>query len=137
MNYEQIDHTADFGLQFSGNTKEELFLSAAAGLFDSITDIDNVRCAERFDIEAEALDLEDLMIAWLRELLYYHHVKGYLFKEFSITEMTDTQIKGAACGERFDENRHSIKREIKAATYHDLSVREMEKGWKAIVIFDV
>lgn len=137
MAFKEIDHTADFGLEFYGKNKEELFISAANGLFSSITDLSRVNSMESYDIDVEGDDEEDLLIEWLRELLYLHHVKGILLNEFVITEITGNKLAAKTSGEPFDKKRHKINREIKAATYHELFVRKEEKGWRARVIFDI
>ncbi len=135
--YRLFDHTADLGIEFFGDNREELFVSAGAGIFDVITDINQVKAEETFQIEVEGLDLEDLLVNWLRELLYLHQVKRMLLCEFHISEMNDLHLKGSVRGEPFDAKRHEIKKEVKAATYHNIEVTESEGRWTARVIFDV
>ena len=135
--YRLFDHTADLGIEFFGGSREELFVSAGAGIFDVITNINQVKTEQTFQINVEGLDLEDLLINWLRELLYLHQVKGMLLCDFHIYEMNDLHLKGSVRGEPFDEKRHEIKKEVKAATYHDIEVTENKGRWTARVIFDV
>ena len=63
--------------------------------------------------------------------------QGLLLKDFSILEINDRHLVAEVRGEPFDSARHSIKTEIKAVTYHEVEVRETEKGLKARLIFDV
>ncbi|MBE9535821.1 MAG: archease, partial [Proteobacteria bacterium] len=98
---------------------------------------EDLSCKESFEIEIEGSDREDLLINWLRGLLYLHQVKGMLLKSFSISKIDDSQLSGTVEGERFDTGRHIIKREVKAATYHDLSILQEEGQWTARVIFDL
>lgn len=135
--YKTIEHTADFGMEFFGGSRDELFVSAGEGLFDAICDLDEVGCAESFDIEVDGIDIEELLINWLRELLYLHHIKGMLLRKFDIFALDDYTLRAKVGGERFDKNRHCIKREIKAATYHDLKVERKDGMWMSRVIFDV
>lgn len=135
--YRLIDHTADLGMEFFGHDMETLFISAAEGLFDEITEREDLSCIESFDIEVEGTDREELLINWLRELLYLHQVKGMLLKSFSISSINDNYLSGTAEGEGFYAGRHIIKREIKAATYHELSILQEEGRWTARVIFDL
>lgn len=135
--YKLFEHTADLGIEFFADSLEELFISAASGLFDVISGIDQIRPETEFQIEVEGIDQEDLLINWLRELLYLHQVKRMLLCEFHISEINDTRLKGSVRGEPFDAKRHEIKKEIKAATYHGIEVTESEGRWKARVIFDV
>lgn len=135
--YKLFDHTADLGIEFFGDSLEGLFVSAGAGLFDVISDINQVKAEKTFQINVEGIDLEDLLINWLRELLYLHQVKRILLSEFHISEMDDLHLKGCVSGEPFDAKRHEIKKEVKAATYHDIEVTESNGRWTARVIFDV
>jgi SHS2 domain-containing protein len=36
-----------------------------------------------------------------------------------------------------DKGRHEILREIKAVTYHQISVERKDGGWEAQIIFDI
>ena len=135
--YKLFEHTADLGIEFFADSLEELFISAASGLFDVISGIDQIRPEAEFQIAVEGIDPEDLLINWLRELLYLHQVKRILLCEFHISEISDTRLKGSVRGEPFDAKRHEIKKEIKAATYHGIEVTESKGRWKARVIFDV
>ena len=135
--YRLFDHTADLGMEFFGGSREELFVSAGAGIFDVITDINRIKTEKTFRINVEGLDLEDLLVNWLRELLYLHQVKRMLLSEFHISEMDAVHLKGTVMGEPFDEKRHEIKKEVKAVTYHNIEVTENKGHWTARVIFDV
>ena len=135
--YKLFEHTADLGIEFFADSLEELFISSASGLFDVISGIDQIKAEETFQIKIEGIDLEDLLVNWLRELLYLHQVKRILLCEFHILEMDDTRLKGSVRGEPFDAKRHEIKKEIKAATYHDIKVTENKGRWTTRVIFDV
>lgn len=137
MRYRLFDHTADLGMEFFGVNTEELFMSAAVGLFDVITDLDSVKAVERVTVCAEGIDEEDLLVNWLRELLYFHQVKKLLLKKIVITRMDSISIEGYAEGETFDRKRHAIKREIKAVTYHDVKIEKGEGEWMARVVFDL
>jgi len=135
--YRLFEHTADLGIEFFAESLEELFISSASGLFDVISGIDRIKAEIEFPIAMEGIDLEDLLINWLRELLYLHQVKKILLCEFHISEISDTRLVGSARGEPFDVKRHEIKNEIKAATYHGIEVTENKGRWTARVIFDV
>lgn len=135
--YRLFEHTADLGIEFFADSLEELFVSSASGLFDVISGIDRIKAEKTFQIKIEGIDLEDLLINWLRELLYLHQVKRILLCKFHISEISDTRLVGSVMGEPFDAKRHEIKKEIKAATYHGIEVRESNGRWTARVIFDV
>jgi SHS2 domain-containing protein len=135
--YKTFNHTADLGIEVYGEDQKQLFVNAGLALFDLITDIDKVEVKTSLSLTAEGINLEDLMVSWLRELLYLHQVKGYLFRDFAIHEISDKVLKAAVKGEKFDSRRHELIREIKAATYHQIKV-VCEKGvWISRIVFDI
>lgn len=135
--YRVFDHTADMGIEIFGETQKALFIHAAFAVFDLMADLHSVKPKESLKISVEGADREDLLINYLREVLYLFNGKKLLLKNFSIDEMDDRHLTGNVQGEFFDPGRHTLKREIKAVTYHRAEVRKTEHGWQGKVIFDV
>jgi SHS2 domain-containing protein len=135
--YEIFDHTADMGVRVFGRTLEEIFVNAACALFDQWTDLRKVRKQISQEISIQGSDREDLLIRWLGELLFLGETRGFLFKEFTIRRLDSTSLKAVARGEIFDPSRHRFKTEIKAVTYHQVEVKEVDGKWEGRVIFDV
>ena len=135
--YILIDHTADIGIDVFGATLQEIFTHAAFALFDIITDLSKVEGKIEYKISISGIDKEQLLVNWLSELLYLHDVKNLLFKDFYVVDIQDTQLNASIWGEVFSEDKHVIKTEIKAVTYHCLSIIQEDHHWKARVIFDV
>ncbi|MFM8893617.1 MAG: archease [Planctomycetia bacterium] len=46
-------------------------------------------------------------------------------------------MRALAHGERYDPARHTLAHEIKAVTWHELSVRHAPTGWDASIFVDV
>jgi SHS2 domain-containing protein len=137
MGYELLDHTGDIGIRVWADTIKGLFAEAARALFDIITDRKKIVLRLRREIAVQGSGREELMAAWLNELLYLHDVDELLFGEFEIAEITPRRLKGAARGEKFAEDRHLLKTAVKAATYHLLEVKEEDGRWQARIIFDI
>lgn len=135
--YRFIDHTADLGIIAYGRDEKELFANIAFALFDNIADLEAVREDEAVEIEVGGMGWEELLLNWLRELLYLQQVKDYLFKRFVLRELEENHLIGDANGERFDPRKHRMKLEVKAVTYHQLQVKKSKAGWQAQVIFDI
>jgi SHS2 domain-containing protein len=138
--FEIIDHTADIGIVAYGKTKREVFINAAKGMFEIIAG-ENRDLKENFydKIKLEAKSLEDLLIAWLNELLYISEVKLVILNKFKIKELSDGQIKAEVGGTKINHLSIRIKREVKAVTYHRLEIKKDEESglWSAQVIFDI
>jgi SHS2 domain-containing protein len=137
MDYRVFDHTADLGVKVSAATMEELYAGAAFTLFDLLADLSTVRAGIVREIVVEGEDPADLLVNFLREILYLWNGGGFLVKTCSVREAKPQRLKVLLRGEFFDQARHRIKQEIKAVTYHQASVSETDEGWAARVVFDV
>jgi SHS2 domain-containing protein len=137
MGYELLDHTGDLGIRIWAADVRGIFQEAARALFDIITDLDKVEVHVDIEVAVNGLGQEELLVAWLNELLYLYEVEGLLLCDFAITEIDEGSVQGVAMGEEFQEDRHDIKTSIKAVTYHQVEIQEQDRGWQAQVIFDI
>jgi SHS2 domain-containing protein len=135
--YEYISTTADIGISIHAPNLSELFRQAGRALFSLMSDLSRVRATERFDVSLSAESIDDLLITWLNHLVYLYDVHCVFLSDFMVTFTGETTISAVATGEPIDPDRHRFDMEIKAATYHRLSVEERVDGWWATVILDV
>jgi len=106
-------------------------------LFDLMTSLEKVQIKECRDISLQSDDIELLLRDWLGELLYLSVVDEFLFKSFNIKEISKNALYAKVCGEKFDPERHFLKREIKSVTYHQLKVKRVKGEWKARFVLDI
>jgi SHS2 domain-containing protein len=135
--YEQFSHTADIGVRVYGRTLKDLFDNAAFAMFDIIADLEGLKGDIVQDIELTAPNHEELLIAWLDELLYNFYTKGVIFYRFDIDELSGDVIKAKAFGRNVSDNRNRLKTEIKAATYYNLKIRKLDDYYQVDIVFDV
>jgi len=135
--YSLIDHTADFGIHVYGSDSKELFANAAWAVFDLITEMDQLTGLDSCDIEVSGDDWCDLMVNWLREVLYLWNGKELLVKKARILSLSETKLTATLECDSFNPDRHVIKTEIKAVTYHQIQVNSSPAGWEAMIIFDI
>jgi len=135
--YELIDHTADMGIAVTASDIYELFETAAHAMFEQIIDTALLTGEEKTAITVNGIDKADLMISWLRELLFLWNGRERLVKRTQIEQLTATEINGSMWHDPYDPTRHEILSDIKAVTYHGINVEKTEHGWRARVIFDV
>ncbi len=133
--YEFINHTADVGIKVWGESLESLFENTAYSMFDILTELDKVKAKKSLRVEIEGKRIDELLVDWLRNLLYKFNGEGYLLREFNIEEVSKKGLKAKVRGEKLNLSRHTLKTEIKAATYHGLQVKKTGQGWEAQVIF--
>jgi len=135
--YDFIDHTADIGIKVRGKNLPELFSNAGYALFDIILDISQVKPEKSFRIEIPGGEIEDIFFEWLRELLSKFNTEKLAFREFDIHKIDKNGLKATCKGEKVNPERHSLKTEIKAVTYHELKLTRKNNFWEVQVIFDI
>ncbi len=137
--YVMFDHTADIGIEIYGRTKKELFTNAARALYDVMIEIKEPLQKKRYrkKVSIEGADAADLLVNFLRELLYLFNGKRLVPVSCAITGMAARRLSATLAVVRFSPQVHTVRTEIKAVTYHGLVVERGKKGWRAKVIFDV
>ena len=142
MTYEIFEHTADLGLRVRAANLSKLFTEAARGLLSMIVanpgDIQPV-VQRAYRLEGDERDL--LLFDWLNELLYTFDTERILLGEFDVvvegSPAAGLGLTAQCRGEPVDEGRHRLEHEVKAITYHGLSVEKLEGEWVAEVIVDI
>ncbi|MDY0270063.1 archease [Trichloromonas sp.] len=132
-----LAHTADMGIAATGDSLAELFVAAANGLTEIIFDDVAVDSRQSAPVSLAGGDSGELLVAWLGEILYLFEVHGLVPAEFVIHEISEKTLRGEVRGEPFDPERHPVAREVKAVTYHQLSVEGNDQGWQARVYVDL
>ena len=132
-----LAHTADMGIEATWNSRAEVFVAAAQGLKEMIFGDAPVTPRQSAPVSLASGDVGELLVAWLGEILYLFEVRGLVPAEFVIYEITENSLRGEVYGEPFDPKRHPVEREVKAITYHQLSVERDGQGWRAKVYVDL
>ena len=135
--YKLLEHTADLGINVWGKDLKSLFINSASAMYDIMADLKSIKHVKSVRIKAQARDKDELLKNWLSELLYHFHVKGILFSSFEIEELNDKRVISVAIGEKADKNRHGLKREIKAVTFHSLNISKTGEMLSTDIIFDI
>lgn len=135
--FRELDHTADTGIEIWAASLPELFERAAWGLFAILTDPATVALREAVSFELEASDVQALLVRWLSELNYYHLTKRWVFARFTMQQLSEQHLQAQAQGEPIDPARHPIYTEVKAITYHALTLACRDGQWYARIIFDL
>ncbi len=135
--YRLLDHTADLGVEITGRTPADLFANAARTLGELICEPQSVQPRNERRVEAEGEDWADLMVNWMRELLYLWNGGQQLWTGARIETLTAEYVRAYVALDDYDPERHAILHDIKAVTYHAIEVSPTRGGWRASVIFDV
>lgn len=126
-------------MEVKGRSRNELFVNAAQALFDVMFESKSGDVSEknRKTITVEGADFADLLINFLREILYLFNGEKFVTGSCEIVEFTNKELTARLTGELFNSKKHLIKTEIKAVTYSGAKVEKIKNTWKARIIFDV
>ena len=140
MTYRFLEHTSDAYVEAEGDTLEEAFVEAARGMFDVITDPSTIEICVKRDITVEAEDLESLLYSWLEELLLLFDIEGLVINDFSIIIEKRSGgyiLQGEVRGESFNPSKHPPETDVKAVTYHGMSIKKTNNKYVVRVLFDI
>ena len=135
--YTILEHPADLGIEAHGKTLAEAFEQAAIGMMSVILDLSSVECHELQKIELHADDLEQLLVRWLGDILYRYDGQKFVSKECTIQRLTTSELIAIVRGEHFSSEKHRTKLDVKAITYHQLLIREDERGGYVKFFLDI
>jgi SHS2 domain-containing protein len=126
------EHTADWELEVWAPDLPALLQQAALGMYtlSGIQLEPGPRQSRSFQLEAA--DRETLLVSFLEQLLYMGEMEGLGFDEFEI-DWNSGRLRVELGGAPIE----SQAKEIKAVTYHNLEIRETERGLEANLVFDV
>lgn len=154
--FEILEHTADIGLRARGRTLEELFENAAWGLAEildrraamktELKDSDQLREGWDFSGVMASADIDALLVDFLNEVLWYLELEPppRCLGAIRVYRAGPPQLADAALGAEIEYQVRLTEchqapegTELKAATYHQLAIRQTSDGFEATVYFDV
>ena len=141
--YQELEHTADWAIQVWGKTIEELFAHAAGAMFELQGADLRANTSLETQAQVQGVDLEALLVNWLNELLFLSEMNDALYTHFEVQiEPISTQPQRA--GDAGYELRAGVQgipgrgplAHVKAVTYWDIAVEQVDERWQARVTFD-
>ena len=74
---------------------------------------------------------------WLREILFLWSGYEEILQSVQINQMSERELTAVVHCDPYDSDRHDIRNEIKAVTYHNLKIIQTDEGLTATIVFDV
>jgi SHS2 domain-containing protein len=137
VTYRYLPHTADIKVAIEAPSLEAVLLDAVTLTRQLLVGESPVETREQQPVRLEATNAEDLLLHFLRDILYRYETSGFVPAGLTVEHLDTAQLEGKLLGEPFDGARHTPEPEVKAVTRHGLTVTETEEGWYAEVVFDV
>jgi len=153
--YRFLEHATDAVVEAEGKSMREAFAAAADAAVDLTLDRGSVAEDGHMEIRAEGEDLSYLLYSWLEEVVFALITRGFAIRRVEIDEEASSDLDAAAAsggdgsaaeplsirarayGEPLDLGRHGFKLEIKAPTFHEMSIKRSEAGASVRFLLDL
>jgi len=127
--------TADMAFAAYGSDLNELFSNAAKAVTSIMFEGEiGQKIVRKMELEED----EDIVLLqkWLSEIVYLHDSERLLFSRFDV-KTDGRRLSATIYGEKYDPKRHKFIIDIKAVTYHQMSIDKTKEGYKCTVVVDV
>ncbi|MGB3975479.1 MAG: archease [bacterium] len=132
----EIGTMADIAVSIRAPNLTALFSTAGWALGNLLTDIKAVEPRIFHRISFQSDDFSMMMVDWLSELLYLFETQKLIFSKFDII-ITDDAFSAEMLGDKVSRETHVFRHEIKAVTWHGLTVEKHNDIYKTRIIFDI
>ncbi len=144
--FEILEHTADIRLKVFGSSPKELFKNALYAMgYVQKPDIVEQSTVGRIigrlrgrrvveEVAIESMDYDTLLVDFLSGVLSYSDTQNAVFFDVKFKEFSENKAEGLIYGVKVDD----FDKDIKAVTYHEVEVKEIEPGkWESTLVFDI
>lgn len=143
--FELLPHTADIKVRVYGATLADFFRNAVVAMFQAVGPIiegahrvnERVICTQLpidRKVHVISIDLISLLVDFLSQALYLSDVHNEAYLDATIHTVSETEIDATLHG-ALVKGFQVV--ELKAVTYHDLQVRQIDGKWQADIVFDI
>ena len=125
-----LDYMSDALVQSYGRTLEEGFANAAKAMTAVMVDLRRVSPDSLVrEVTVEGFDEQSLLYNFLEAVLVKKDIDQEIFRSSSVRIRKTSKglsLRGVLYGEYVDARRHVFKRDVKAITYHEMSITKKE-----------
>lgn len=128
MGYTLLDHATDALVDVYADDMDAALQDAAYAAIDIMLDRKRVSMTKTRSIHVTSHSMHEMLYDWLEEIIYQTITDGFAISSLKATYQHKTGSRyiasGILCGEPLDVQRHHFAVEIKAPTYHEMSIRQ-------------
>ncbi|MBD3232594.1 MAG: hypothetical protein GF315_02610 [candidate division Zixibacteria bacterium] len=136
--YRYLDDIAisDAAFEVTADNYSKLFQLAGKAMFGIMLDTNEVSADRQFEVELSEETIEELLYAYLSELLYIKDVEGVILSKFDVT-VDKSDLSGTVSGSKFTDIEQAPDVDIKAVTLYRFDIKKLEDGYQAVVVVDL
>jgi SHS2 domain-containing protein len=131
---------ADIAFEATGDSIQALFQGATQAVLEIMADPLTVGSVwKQRSIKSEAV-LEDLLVEWLSEIVYWKDAAGVVFSDAPLTLLKARDgwtLEAVLIGAPVDPGAQVLRNDVKGITRHLYKIWQDGSLWKARVIIDV
>lgn len=135
--YEMFEHTADLGVRVYAPTRAGLIAPATAALYAIVGRLCPGPVIAERTVAAAGDDPALLLRDYLAEILHGLQGEQWLLTNPQVEEFSDEKLVVRGQAASIDPDASVFEREVKAVTYHELTVRAGADGYEATFIVDI
>jgi SHS2 domain-containing protein len=125
LSYEPLEHKSDTGFKVKAPSLQRLYVDNALALTDMMVKLGTIQEKDKRSVDAAGENREALMVTWLNEILFLFERHKFLSKRIVFNKFDGKTIQATVYGETYEPVRHGSVSEIKAVTYHQLELKEL------------
>lgn len=130
--YEELEHTADIALRVWGKDFFTLLRQSVKGMYELMGVDMELTVLKKIKFRMEDNSREIQLVDFLNEVLYLVEDEHAKYETFVFNKVEDEIIvQASGYGIR------SLQRNIKAVTFHNLAIEEIDSGLEVSITFDV
>ncbi|MFH1521532.1 MAG: archease [archaeon] len=135
MTYTFLEHMADVKFRAEGSTIEEMCVSSAEALNETIRGDIKILEQKEKSFKIVGKDKENLLYNFLEEFLFLLDAEDFLVARIKSISIEGNNLKCVVVGD-IAEN-YKFTNDVKAITYNDMFVREEDGKFICQVVLDV
>ena len=136
-----MDHTADIAVEVKSNTIKELFIASAYAWQESVIEKNEIKISDKREINVNELSYEELLVRFLDELNFLLLTKKWIMGKLNQIEIKKKNemynLTAVMSGDSISLKRYRLKVEIKAITFHQMEIKNINNEYTTRIVFDI
>jgi len=141
LSYKYLEDVAvaDIAFEATGKTLDELFVSCAEAVENSMAELKSISAKTKKEIKLKNETADLLLYDFLSELIFWKDTERMLFRKFSIKvrQNKNFELVAEIWGEKIDPKKHKLKDDVKAVTMHFFTIKKEANTYQITVTLDI
>lgn len=134
MGYTFLDHATDAIVEVTAKDMNEAFMFAGMATIEIMIESEAVDINSTESIRVTGTNDQELLYNWLEEIIFNIITKGFAISKITNIIYQEKEITAIIHGELLDIEKHNFKIEIKAPTFHEMSIINNESTYMKFLL---